>query len=313
MAVASKPSWRARLLSAYFRHLVKPTMARLSAMPIEQLRQKLGPRLNRLGHIPAGIVVEHTQLGGVAVDWISDQAAPPGQVVLLYFHGGAMVLETPKLHAAFVGRLIKASDVKAVMPAYRLAPEHPYPAALEDAIACYRGLLDAGHSASNIVLAGDSAGGNLVAATLLAAKQRQLPLPAAGVLISPPMDLSSQLPSHERNRDIDCMLDTRGREVYLRYYLGDNMEQVNSEPLISPYLGDFSGLPPLYFIASDSEVLADDALYSAQKAEAQGVEVRCELWPSLPHAFPALPPLFIPEAKAATQHIRDFILDKTAT
>lgn len=310
MSIPSKPSLRAKLLSTYFRYLVKPTMARLSAMPIEQLRQKLGPQLNRLGYIPKGIEIKRDQLNGVDVDWISDEAVTQKHAVLLYFHGGAMVLATPKLHAAFVGRLVKSSGIKAVMPAYRLAPEHPYPAAPNDAISCYRGLLDAGYSAEQIILAGDSAGGNLVATTLLAAKQQQLPMPAAAVLISPPMDLSSKLPSHEKNRDKDCMLDTSGREIYLRYYLGENINNVDSEAMISPYLADFSQFPPLYFIASDSEVLTDDSLYSAQKAQSQGVEVRCELWPGLPHAFAALPPLLLPEAKLATQKISAFMLEK---
>jgi acetyl esterase/lipase len=219
------------------------------------------------------------------------------------------MVETPRAHAAFVCEIAQRCGLLAAMPSYRLAPEEPFPAAVEDVLASYKGLLDLGIDPAEIVVAGDSAGGNLTLVLLQQLQRQGLPLPAAGLMISPGMDLSGRLRSHHINTYSDPMFNQYAMRQVISNYLQNDMKLLRDER-VSPLRGEFEGLPPLFFLASTIEIFRDCSIYAARKADAHGVDVQCHIWKGVPHCFPIMFGNMLPEAKLAIDDMVAFIRDK---
>ena len=201
---------------------------------------------------------------------------------LLYFHGGGYVIGSPDTHAGLVGELARRAGLRTTSVDYRLAPEHAFPAAVEDGIAAYRELLASGIDAHDIVIAGDSAGGGLTLATLLSAREAGLPLPAAAVLFSPWIDLTLSGASIRGKDGVDPIFIESDLQAYVEFYLGAGDP---SQPLASPLFADLTGLPPLLIQAGANEVLLDDAVRLAGRAGADNVDVTLEIGSDLPHVY----------------------------
>jgi acetyl esterase/lipase len=228
--------------------------------------------------------------------------------VLLYLHGGGFIGCSPETHRPLVSSLVRRIRGEAFVPAYRLAPEHRYPAALNDAVAAYRHLVEERRiEPSRIVVTGDSAGGGLALALVMALRDSGDPLPTGVVMFSPWTDLAATGGSLQENSDRCAMFagDTIRRASH--FYLGD-MDPMH--PLVSPLFGDFGGLPPLLLHASQDEVLRDDAVRVADRARAAGVSVTLRLWRHVPHVgqfFAAV----LPEARESLQDAETFIRSLT--
>lgn len=260
-----------------------------------------GARQQFFERMPAGISWEPGHINGVPGEWIT-----PSQVrtkrALLYLHGGGYIISTPHMHRLLVGRLAHTLSCRAFMPEYRLAPEHPFPAAIEDVTAAYDGLLESGYSAAQIVVAGDSAGGGLTAALLLHLREMSKPLPAAACLISALLDCTfsgKRLPELQR-RDPYLRLSDLSMMAKHYYTVHDPRN-----PLISPLWGDVSGLPPLLVLAGENELLCDEAVQFAEQVRQAGGAAELKIWPGMVHAFPLFAG-FIPEGKMAIAEIGSF-------
>jgi monoterpene epsilon-lactone hydrolase len=269
---------------------------------IADLRQLVEKSAGRFGKLPAGIGVSPANINGMAAERIMPAGAGKDQVIL-YFHGGGYVVGSCPAHRAIVAKFVKDSGVGALLFGYRLAPEHPFPAALEDAMAAYGWLLAQGVPASQIVFVGDSAGGGLCLATLLAIRDQGLPLPAAAVALSPWTDLKCTGESYQTKLKVDPATWPGSWTVFSQYYAKDNDPDL---PGISPLYGDLQGLPPLLIYAGSDEVLLDDSTRFAEKAKNAGVEVTLKVGEGMFHCFPVCAPLF-PEAKQAMAEICTFI------
>ena len=250
-----------------------------------------------------GIQVEQTQIAGVDVDWLRPKNARKDKV-LLYLHGGAYVIGSPRTHRQLVSHTARAAGVVAVLPDYRLAPEHPFPAGLDDCVAVYRGLLEAGFKPEDIIIAGDSAGGGLSVATLLLLRHAGVPMPAAAVLLSPFLDVTGSGESARTRGDRDPWFDIADLQVVTRYYCPDESQW--RDPLVSPVFANVAGLPPMLIQVGDDEILLSDSTRLAQKLEAEGIEVQLEIWPHMWHVFQ----MFIrkmPESRAAVVKIAEYV------
>ena len=230
---------------------------------------------------------------------------------ILYLHGGGYFFCSPRTHRSITCALARAAMANVFVPDYRLAPEHPAPAALEDALSAYRQLLAEGRAAHAIVIAGDSAGGGLALALLMALRDAGEPLPAAAVLFSPWTDLAVTGSTVNTLADRDVLFNGPALRATARLYLGGDVSDP-MKPQVSPLYGDFKGLPPLMIHVSDSEVLLDDARRVADKARAAGVEVNFRLWEGLPHAWQIFSP-FLPEARVSLQQAAAFIRQHART
>jgi len=226
---------------------------------------------------------------------------------VLYLHGGGYYFCSPRTHRPITFGLARAARARVFALAYRLAPEHPFPAAVDDAVAAYHALLAAGVSPSSIVIAGDSAGGGLALATLVALRDAGTPLPAGALVFSPWTDLAATGASLVTNDALDVMFCGAAIARAARFYLGNTPADT---PLASPLYADLHGLPPLLIHASNTEVLRDDALRFANRAEAAGVEVRLRVWPDTPHAFQIFA-RWLPEARDALTQAGQFIAQVT--
>jgi epsilon-lactone hydrolase len=202
--------------------------------------------------------------------------------VILYFHGGGYVIGTPRTHAQLTSKLAALAGTNAISVDYRLAPENPYPAGLDDALAAYRALLDSGVAPSKVALAGDSAGGGLALATLVAARDVGLPLPAAAVLFSPWTDLTLSGASHTSKADVELILTAGRLSEWAADYAGGTAPEHH---LISPLFASLTGLPPLLLQVGSDEILLDDSTSLASRAAAADVEVSLEVTPHVPHVF----------------------------
>ncbi len=244
--------------------------------------------------LPADVTVIATALGGVPTAEITVDGIEPRHVVL-YFHGGVYVMSDAFLAAGLASQVGRRTHAKVISVDYRLAPEHPYPAAVDDALAAYEALLHNGIAPSDIAFAGESAGGGLAIATLVNARDHGLPLPAAAFVMSPYVDLTLAGTTMETKRDVDPLLS---REL-LQPRVADYAPRLNAAlGLISPVFADLSGLPPLIIQAGSHEVLLDDAVRLARQAATADVEVTLDITPLVPHVFQAYSPM-LDEAAAA--------------
>jgi acetyl esterase/lipase len=221
--------------------------------------------------------------------------------VVLYLHGGAFIAETPLLHGALLARICAEAQARGLMLSYRLAPEHRYPAALDDCVAAYRWLLAQGFASDQIVVAGDSAGGNLTLALLLRLRDESLPLPAGAVALSPVADFTFSGDSIQRNDGVDDMFSAVMMEPLVPVYLAQR--ELRTHPHVSPVFGDYTGLPPLLLVVGSTELLLDDSVRVFHRAP----NAQLLVWHGMPHVFPAMD--FLPQARAATQRIGHFIRD----
>jgi epsilon-lactone hydrolase len=244
--------------------------------------------------LPAEITVTAAALGGVPTAEITVDGVEPRHVVL-YFHGGVYVMGDAALAAGLASQIGRRTRAKVISVDYRLAPEHPYPAALDDALAAYEALLHDGTAPSDIAFAGESAGGGLAIATLVNARDHGLPLPAAAYVMSPYADLTLAGTTMETKREADPLLSPAA----LRARAGDYTSGHDAAlGLISPVFAELSGLPPLIIQAGTHEVLLDDAIRLARQAAVADVEVTLDITPGVPHVFQAYYPI-LDEAAAA--------------
>ena len=242
----------------------------------------------------------------VAAEWLEPPAARVG-AALLYLHGGGYVIGSPRSHRHLAAALAGASGAATLLPDYRLAPEHPFPAAVEDAVAAYRWLLARGIPANGIVIGGDSAGGGLTVATLLALRDRGLPGPAGGVCISPWVDLTCSGASYTSRAASDPIVTQTGVAEMARAYVGTGDPRL---PLASPLFADLTGLPPLLVHVGSDEVLLDDAVGLAERARAAGVAATLEIWPDMIHVWHWFHPM-LDEGRKAVAGIGDFVRKAT--
>jgi acetyl esterase/lipase len=248
---------------------------------------------------PRGATFTAGSLGGVPGEWVGAGGVEAG--TLLYLHGGGYFACSPFTHRS-VTAAYATRGLKVFAPDYRLAPEHPFPAAVDDALAVYRALLDGGIAPGTLAIGGDSAGGGLARATLLGAKAEGLPMPACALLFSPWTDLAGTGASLQTNQKRDAMLVSGKLREGARFYL-NGADPMN--PLASPLYGDFSGLPPLLIQVGDTEILLDDSTRLAAAARAAGVPVDLKIWPNMPHVW-QVSQFFLPEARTALDEAAAF-------
>ncbi len=256
--------------------------------------------------VPTELVISEAMVGDRPAEWLTPVGKqPPG--VVLYLHGGAYCLGGIETHRSLAGRLAVAAQLSVCVIDYRLAPEHPFPAALDDALAAFRDLVAQGIRPDRIAIAGDSAGGGLTLATLVALRDAGADLPAAGVALSPWTDLTQTADSYVRCADVDPVIDRDRLQVMADAYLGGASP---TSPLASPLFADLAGLPPLLVEVGEAECLLDDAVVFAERARAVGVDVTLNRYPELIHVFQAFPPELIPEGDVSLRGIGAFINDR---
>jgi monoterpene epsilon-lactone hydrolase len=249
--------------------------------------------------LQAGVQRKRVLADGVACQWILPPNAPEDRL-LLYLHGGGFVLGVTHLHLHMVACLAKKMAVRALMVDYRLAPEYPFPAALEDCLTTYRWLLKQGILAQNIMLAGDSAGGNLTLTSMMKLRHDGDPLPAAAACLSLIADLSASNPQPQGFKD--PLVPPRAGKIYRDSYVGHTDPH---NPLISPIYGDLHGLPPLLLHAGEDELLHQDAIRITDLAKSAGVEVRLEIYPRMWHVWQLY--LNLPQAIQSLDDIASFL------
>jgi epsilon-lactone hydrolase len=272
-------------VSAEQRETVEAILRR-SAFPadssVEEQRQLLRDAVSAQP-LPADVTVTAATLGGVPTAEIAVDGVEPRHVVL-YFHGGVYVIGDAFLAADLASQVGRRAQAKVISVDFRLAPEHPYPAAVDDALAAYEALLDDGTAPSDVAFAGESAGGGLAVATLVNARDHDLPLPAAAYVMSPYVDLTLSGTTMDTKGDVDPLFT---RELLQARVTDYTAGQDAALPLISPVFADLSGLPPLLIQAGTHELLLDDAVRLAQQAVAADVEVTLDITPLVPHVFQA--------------------------
>jgi epsilon-lactone hydrolase len=247
---------------------------------------------------PPGTTVEPVDAGGVPAEWLTAAGADSGRV-LLYLHGGAYQIGSPATLRHMIARISAAAHARVLSVDYRLAPEHPFPAAVDDALTAYRFLLQGGADPAAVAIAGDSAGGGLTLATLVALRDAGDPLPAAAVAMSPWTDLALTGESLSTRADVDVMIKPDGmRETAAMYLAGADPRH----PYASPLYADLHGLPPILIHVGDAEVILDDSTRFAAKARAAGVDVTLEVWDQMPHVWHAFVGL-LPESGQAIEAI----------
>lgn len=257
-------------------------------------------RSARWFRVTGDISIQPVEIAGVPAAWFS--CPEPKDGVVLYLHGGAYALGSINTHREFLGRFASATRRKVLAINYRLAPEHPFPAALEDSVAVYRWLLSEGLDPTSLVIAGDSAGGGLALATALAVQDAGEPLPACMVCLSPWVDLMLSSPTIKAKASADPMLN---RDVLARYAALYAAEHEKDDGLISPLFADLAGLPPTLIHVGTDEILLDEAIRLAAKAQQAGVKAQLITWEGLFHVFQMMP--FLPETSKSLAGIAAFI------
>lgn len=295
-------SLRALGASAYARLVMKPLFRR--GGDIRQFRA-LAARLDRrLGKLPAQTTVVPVELSHCEANWVLPGGSTDRNV--LYLPGGAFMVRTPHAHLALAARIGRAANARALVVFYRLAPEHPFPAGLDDALEAYERMIAEGTAPARICVGGDSAGGSLALALLQALRDRRRPLPAGAFAISPITDLRDHGEGTRRMNDrADPMIPGSGPGMrqMATGYVGGQLKLLE-HPYVSPLLGDFRGLPPLLLHAGSTETLLDDSRRTVAKARAAGVDAYLEIWQKMPHVWHGMR---LPESQKAIMHLGDFV------
>ncbi len=252
--------------------------------------------------VPEGTVVEPATLCGVPGVWVRARRAR-NDAALLYLHGGGYMIGSPKAYRHLAAALSEDSGLALFVPDYRLAPEHPFPAALEDAVAAYKGLIDYGLPSGRLAIAGDSAGGGLTIAALVSVRDRGFSLPACAVALSPWMDLSQGGEAHRARAARDPMLTKEELDRMAAAYLAGKDPRT---PLASPWFADLSGLPPLLLQVGTEESLYDDTAALKRRAEEAGVEVSAESWGGMIHVWHIFHPI-LSEGRDAIRRVGSYL------
>lgn len=272
---------------------------------VEKMRQGMDS-VARMFTPPAGTRREEVHAGSVPCEWLSHPESDEERVVF-YLHGGGYLLGSRKSHRHLVAQIAKAGGCRALSVEYRLAPEHPHPAAVEDATAAYKWLLDQGIDPSRVVISGDSAGGGLTVATLVALRDEGVPLPAAAVCLSPWVDLEGEGETMTSLADVDVMVKREKLLEMATDYLSGAHPRT---PLAAPLHAELKGLPPMLIHVGAHETLLDDSRRLAEKARKAGVEVALEIWDHMIHVWHFFSPM-LPEGAQAIEKIGAYIREKT--
>jgi acetyl esterase/lipase len=295
------PSLRARFVNRLLRTTTKPMWR--PGLDIVRVRSHTAKMEARFVRKAPAIPTEKVSAGGVPATWFGAQErAQTG--TLLYLHGGAWCMHLPKIYARFAAILSDLTGMRVLLPEYRLAPEHPFPAGVDDCLAVYRWMLEQGHRQKSFALAGDSAGGSLSLVTLMRARDALLPMPDCAVLLSPVTDLTLAGPSMRYNAELDPMFSPTAQTLLPDVYCPN---QDLGNPLLSPLFGNWTGLPPLLFHAGSTEMLLDDSVRAHDRATQSAVPAEIEVYVGLPHVWHMI--TWLPEAKLATRQVADFILE----
>ncbi len=252
--------------------------------------------------------VEELTVAGRAAEWIRAPGTQ-GSRAILYLHGGGYVMGSPITHRALAGEVSRAAQAAVLLLDYRLAPEDPFPAAVEDGVASFRWLLDQGFAAKQTAIAGDSAGGGLAVATLISARDQGLPMPGAAVYISPWSDMTCSNESYQTRAEADPLVASGSiSEMTGAYLQGTDPKH----PLASPNFADLRALPPMLIHVGTDEVLLDDSIKLDKKAKSDGVDSTLEIWDDMIHVWHAFHPM-LPEGKQAIERVGSFLREKWAT
>lgn len=293
------PSFRARLTNAFLRLTTKSVWK--PGLDIHRIRRLAAKMDRRIGLPSPAAAMEEVDIAGVKALWIGEPAlAASGR--LLYLHGGAWCVHLPALYLRMAHTLSVQTGMRVLLVDYRLAPEHPFPAAIDDCFAVYRWLIDNGYAKRPFAIAGDSAGGNLTLVTLMRARDAGLQLPNCAVLLSPATDLTFSGPSVQYNAAADVMFTSAAGDLLPDAYCPG---QPCTNPLISPLFGDWSGLPPLLFHAGSTEILLDDSVRAHDRARQAGTAAEITVWLDLPHVFHVI--RWLPESRQGLRAVADFI------
>lgn len=300
-------SWQSRVLRWLLWYHVAPKFRR-AGISVTALRRAMDDMAG-FARVPDQARVEPVDAGGVSAEWVVMPTARADRVVY-YLHGGGGIMGSPWTHRELAARLGAAAEASVLVPAYRLAPEHPYPAGLRDALAGYRWLLDRGTPAGAIAIGGDSAGGALTLQTLLALRDADEPLPAAAVLLSPLTDFVHFDGASYQTRDhLDPWLSESLCRLAAAYYIGAGDRR---DPYLCPVRADLNGLPPMLIQVGDHEVLLDDAIRLAHRARCHGVQVVLAVFPELWHVFQGSAHS-LPEGREAIAAIGAFLRPRWAS
>jgi monoterpene epsilon-lactone hydrolase len=268
--------------------------------PIQEQRRQMDELMTAMPP-PEGSSFEAENAGGVPARWIKFSGMPTDRVIF-YLHGGGYSMGSPASHRQMVSYISKAAGVPALSLDYRLAPEHPFPAAVEDGVAGYQWLLKQGFNPKKIAMAGDSAGGGLTVATLVALRDGGNPMPACGICISPWADLTGESETYITNTDIDPMINVPDIKAMAALYLNGREPKT---PLASPIFADLTGLPPLLIQVGSDEVLLGDSLALDRKAKTSGVDSTLEMWQDMIHVWHFFSTM-LQEARDAVDRIAEF-------
>jgi monoterpene epsilon-lactone hydrolase len=297
-------SLRARLMRPLVRRMLQRLLNAPAPTPVKRARLERLTRRLQLWQ-PRGTVFTPADFGGVPGEWV-DNRRHTARGTMLYLHGGAYGLGSPCVYRDLTSRLAVRCGLRVAVADYRLAPEHPFPAAVDDALAAYRSLLDSGVPAGELIVAGDSAGGGLSLALAIKLKSTAMPQPAGIVCFSPWVDLTLSGESIRTRAAQDVVLTPEWLASSVREYVGGESARA---PLVSPLFADLTGLPPLLVQVTDTEVLLDDATHLVRAAQQYGVQASVQVWPGLWHVWQ----LFagkLPEADAALEQVAGFVLSR---
>jgi|TARA_B110000902_G_scaffold257758_1_gene326421 acetyl esterase/lipase len=295
-------SWQTRITNFVLRRM-KPTLAKKEG---DQLVSFLRNQMAMSGDKTSkNTIIDKVSIGGVGGEWVSVGDVPSNKA-LVYFHGGAYVSGSPVTHRDYAAAMAKALGIKVLMVDYRLAPEYSFPAPIEDALVVYKALLGEGYAANDLLVGGDSAGGNLTLCLLQKIRSFGLSMPAAACLFSPWADLTHAGNSMLTNANSDPMLPMVMLERSADIYAAGADK---NDPLISPIFTDMTDFPPMIIHVGSTEILLDDAKTIADLCEQTGVDVTLKIWEKAPHAFPIMVK-FLPEARAAIEQTAEFFRTK---
>ncbi len=297
-------SWQAQLFNWYLRRKVRKPPGRRQVQDFRRFVTRTDQRFLR---IPRGVEWAESALGTLPARYVKPASGDSKGTILL-LHGGAWCLETPNAHTALAARLALESGMDAWVPSYRLAPEHPFPAGLNDCVEAWNALLEKGVEPADVVLAGDSAGGALCLGLLAQLRDAGRGLPSCALLISPATDLASMGRSIVDNESSDSMFRLSTVMLFRHWYLGETNP---THPVASPFWGDFSGFPPLMFQVSGAEILLDNSVLAEAKARRQGVTTKISIWPGMPHDFTLFD--FLPESRKALIELAEFAKANSGT
>jgi monoterpene epsilon-lactone hydrolase len=300
--IPDRSSFRAELVRLGGRWMLKHRTRNDATVAQKRRRAAAAERL--VPGPPPGTQTLAVDAGGVKADRISTPASQPGRHVL-FLHGGGYIAGSPSLYRNLTWRIASSARACVLSVDYRLAPEHPFPAALDDAVAAYHWLLAEGASPQRIGVMGDSAGGGLALSLLLRLRDEGIPLPAAAVALSPWTDLALTGRSFTLNASADPVVSADQARHFVGYYLAGADPR---SPYASPLYGELAGLPPTCIQVGSDEVLRDDAVRMAERMRAAGCRVELEIWPRMPHVWHLFAPV-MPEAHSAILRIGSFITE----